>query len=339
MESSANGMWLTLIICTYMRPAAVRTLLDSVAAQVRRPDEVLVVDGSTDEATRDALSGRDYPFGIQYYKVPDEDRGLTRQRNYGIRRVSERCDIVAFLDDDTVLEANYFTEIIKTFQECPDAVGVGGYIVDGGWVKGQTPCGSKNYFSYDGWFRSDGQRTVLRQYFNLGPPPTPGVMPPESHGRSVSSFPPTGKSYPVEYFMGGVAAYRRNVLNSVVFSHYFEGYGLYEDLDFCLRLSKIGQCYLNTNARLYHYHEPDGRPNRFAYGKMVVRNGWYVWRVKYESPTFTAKYKWWAITWLLATIRLGNVFSGPRRLQAFSEAMGRYYGMITLLFVPPRVVR
>ena len=134
-------------------------------------------------------------------------------------------------------------------------------------------------------------------------------------------------------------SFRRCALQSVAFSKYFEGYGLYEDLDFCLRLSKLGSSYVNTAARLHHYHEPDGRPNWFKYGKMVVRNGWYVWRVKYEKPVFQARWKWWCITLLLATIRLMNVVSGPRRTQAMTEALGRYYGMLTVFVFPPQIER
>lgn len=339
IESKAHGMWLSLIICTYMRPAAVCTLLESVVAQVRLPDEVLIVDGSTDEATRDALRDHSYPFSFSYFKVPDKDRGLTRQRNYGIQRVSERCNIVAFLDDDTVLQPEYFAEIVKTFQKQPDAVGVGGYILEDGWIKGVPSGNVSRYFCIDGWYRRDGLRTVLRKYVKLGSPPCPCVMPPESHGRSIGSFPPSGRTYSVEHFMGGAASYRKAVFEDIAFSSYFEGYGLYEDLDFCLRLSKIGSCYVNTNAQLHHYHEPSGRPNRFTYGKMVVRNGWYVWRVKYERPSFSARYKWWAISILLATLRLGNALTGPHRRQALTEAVGRYAGMVSLLLVPPKVER
>jgi hypothetical protein len=39
---------------------------------------------------------------------------------------------------------------------------------------------------------------------------------------------------------------------------------------------------LNTAAQLHHYHDVQGRPNQYQYGKMVVRNGWYVWRVKIQ---------------------------------------------------------
>jgi hypothetical protein len=56
------------------------------------------------------------------------------------------------------------------------------------------------------------------------------------------------------------------------FSTYFEGYGLYEDTDFTLRVSKTGKLYLNT-AKLNHHHDASGRPNQYQYGKNGVRMG------------------------------------------------------------------
>ena len=92
--------------------------------------------------------------------------------------------------------------------------------------------------------------------------------------------------YLSEYYL---KYFRKIVFDSIWFSPYFEGYGLYEDADFTLRLSKIGKLYVNTNAQLGHFHDESGRPNKYQYGKMVVRNGWYVWRVKYPNPSLQFK--------------------------------------------------
>jgi hypothetical protein len=80
--------------------------------------------------------------------------------------------------------------------------------------------------------------------------------------------------------MGGVSSYRKEVFEKQQFSNYFEGYGFMKML-ILLEGSKNGKTYLNTAAQLYHYHDVQGRPNQYQYGKMV-RNGWYVWRVKIQ---------------------------------------------------------
>ena len=161
-------------------------------------------------------------------------------------------------------------------------------------------------------------------------------MPDFSHGLSIGFLPPTGKTYPVEFFMGCSASFKNELFQKVGFSEYFEGYGLYEDMDFCLRASREGQLYVNTEALLFHYHEESGRPNHFQYGKMVIRNGWYVWRVKYPDPDLKASFKWHSTAFLLTLVRLGNVINTNKRLQALTESMGRMAGWISLIFKKPK---
>jgi len=137
--------------------------------------------------------------------------------------------------------------------------------------------------------------------------------------------------------MGGVSSFRMSVFNTLQFSEYFEGYGLYEDADFTIRLSKIGKLYVNTSACLEHFHEASGRPNQFNYGKMVVRNGWYVWRIKNSNPSFSARFKWNSIVLLLILIRCSNTFTSTKKREAFSESFGRVVGRISLIFNKPKI--
>jgi len=319
-----------------MRPKPVLQLLQSVRIQTMYPDEILIVDGSVDDATQNVLEENHFS-NLHYFKVEDKDRGLTRQRNFGISKVASTSDIVCFLDDDTVLENNYFEEILKTYQIFPEAQGVGGYIAN------ETDCefAGDNYqptvneYYFDGWKRKDGSRFVLRKKLGLDSDCPPGYSSLYSHGRSIGFLPPSGKIYQVEQLMGGVSSFRKNVFNQLKFSTYFEGYGLYEDADFSLRLAKIGKLYINTSALLNHYHDASGRPNQYHYGKMVVRNGWYVWRVKNPKPDFKAKFKWNAITIVLTLVRYTNVVTTNERKKALTEALGRTIGWFSLLLNKP----
>jgi len=316
-----------------MRPVPLKRLLESVMAQTRLPDEVLVVDGSTNAETTILIEQSAYK-NLRYFKVPDTERGLTRQRNYGIARVSIDTEIVCFLDDDTLLFPDYFEQLLSTYQKHPKAAAVGGLIVNEvSWIKvpdNYKP--KKNEYVYDGYKRKDGSRFVLRKMLGLDSDVPPAHFPEFGHGRSVGFLPPSGKIYPVQQIMGGVSSFRKEVFERMQFSTYFEGYGLYEDADFSLRLSKTQKLYVNTAARLEHHHEPDGRPNQYHYGKMVVRNGWYVWRVAHPHPSLKAKLKWHAITILLTKIRFVNILTTPKRKAAFSEALGRTVGWWSLFF-------
>ena len=329
-------MVFTLIICTYKRSQPLLKLLLSVQHQTLYPNEILIVDGSPDDFTKEMLTQNSFQ-NLKYFKVDENDRGLTKQRNYGIARVEEASEVVCFLDDDTILEPNYFEEIIKTYSLFPEVLGVGGYITnETNWTKTTSDYQAKvNEFFYDGWKRKDGSRFVWRKKLGLDSNRPPGCLPEFSHGRSIGFLPPSGKIYEVEQLMGGVSSFRKSVFKEFQFSTYFEGYGLYEDADFTLRLSKVGKLYINTNAQLGHYHDASGRPNKYDYGKMVVRNGYYVWRVKYPNPSFKAKIKWHLITLLLTAIRFTNVATTSKRKEALTETLGRISGWFTLFFNPP----
>ena len=111
------------------------------------------------------------PFqNLNYFLVPNEERGLTKQRNYGVARVAQESEVICFLDDDTILEPQYFEEIIRTYQVYPEALGVGGYISnESKWIKvADDYKPTIHEFAYDGWKQKDGSRFVMRQKIRLG---------------------------------------------------------------------------------------------------------------------------------------------------------------------------
>lgn len=315
-----------------MRPKALVLLLDSVNIQSLYPNDIVVVDGSLNDETQAILLQKNYK-NLNYVKVDENNRGLTKQRNFGIKNSDKNSKIVCFLDDDVVLKNNYFEVLISTYNIHSDALAVGGYITNEVFWEKSGESKNKNKFYYDGWMRQEPSRFKIRRWFGLLPDTPPAVLPTFGHGRSVSFLPPSGKIYGVEQIMGGVSSYKREVFNKLSFSKYFEGYGLYEDTDFSLRIAKIGKLYVNTNAQLAHYHEPSGRPNYFKYGKMVIQNGWYVWRIKYQKPSITARIKWYATALLLAFVRSINILTTKNRWQALQESTGRFWGMFTLIFI------
>ncbi len=328
----------SLIICTYMRPEPLLRLLNSVKIQTLYPNEILIIDGSTNAKTEEILKFNSFKK-LNYFRANDTQRGLTKQRNFGIQKVSSEAEIICFLDDDTVLENDYFEKLLSAYEIYPNTLGVGGYITNEVvWTKSKTLT-SKNKFFYDGFERNEPQRFRVRRFFGLQPNTKPCILPEFSHGRSVSFLPPSDKIYKVEQFMGGVSSFKKQVFDTLSFSTYFEGYGLYEDADFTLRLSKIGELYVNTSARLSHYHDVSGRPNKFKYGKMVARNGWYVWRVKHPNPSLKNRLKWNLTFILLMKLRFVNVFTTRNRMEAISEGFGRFFGWLSLIFNKPTIER
>ena len=174
-------------------------------------------------------------------------------------------------------------------------------------------------------------RNVLRNYFCLSSNLNPGAMPTYSHGRTCG-FPMTGRTYEVDLLIGMSMSFRKSVFEKINFSAFFKGYGLYEDADFSLRALKYGKNVVNTRVKLSHYHASSGRPNHYHYGTMVVRNGWYVWRVKNPNPTIKDHFRWTAITILLTLIRFSNTFTHKNKKAALTESIGRTIGWFSLIF-------
>jgi glycosyltransferase involved in cell wall biosynthesis len=329
----------SLIICTYNRRKAIEILMNSVVHQSLYPNQIVIVDGSLNNETNFYFETTHFK-NLDYFLVDTSNRGLTKQRNFGISKVNDTSEIIFFLDDDTILEEHYFSEIIQTYKKFPTAFGVGGYITNEvKWIQNTIDYKENSrYFTYDGFHRTEDKRFVLRKKIGLDSDVLPGFTTLFSHGRSLSYLPPSGKIYKVEQLMGGVSSFKKEVLDIHKFSTYFEGYGLYEDAEFTIRISKFGQLYLNTNAKLEHHHDESGRPNRYNYGKMVVRNGWYVWRTKNPNPNMIHRIKWHSITILLTLIRIANILTTKKRKEAFTESLGRTVGWFSIIFNKPKII-
>lgn len=329
-------MMFSLIICTYQRAEALNRLLASVAIQTTYPDEILIIDGSKDLETQQSIASQTIK-SLKYFKVEEKNRGLTRQRNFGIEKLNSQSEIVCFLDDDVVLEPDYFKAVLEAFSSDSHIVGVGGVAINENlWKPSSRKHSTDKVYVFEGFERNESQRFYLRNKLGLQSQELPGIMPNFSHGRTYG-YPLTGKNYEVDLLIGMSMNFRRKVIDAEKFSLYFDGYGLYEDADYCLRALKYGKNVMCTAALLEHHHDPAGRPNLYKYGKMVIRNGWYVWRVKYPNPSIDARFKWNATALLLTLIRFTNVITTNDKKGALRETIGRTVGWWSLFFNKPKL--
>lgn len=324
-------LFVSLIICTYKRAESLQKLLLSIRDQEVMPNEILIIDGSPDNQTREMILC-DFPTEVEYFQVSPEQRGLTKQRNFGISKVNKPADVVAFLDDDTVLTSNYFAVMEETFRQNPAIGGLGGVAInEDPWIKisDGAKLNPKKTYSFEGYYVRETLRNKVRNYLGLNSPHGSFQMGDFSHVRA-SGFPQTGKFYTVDLLIGMSFAFRKSIIDKQIFSLFFDGYGLYEDADYSIRAQRYGINVIHTGLQLYHFHHPSGRPDQFKYGKMVIRNGYYVWRLKYPDPGINAKIKWHLTAGLLTVIRGTNVISGPNRGAALQEFFGRIAGWWSL---------
>lgn len=115
--------FISVIVPTRNRAALLDRLLKSLA-RVRYPTwEVIVVDdGSTDDTRRVVEQHRDSGLPVSYHYQTWQKMGAAR--NLGISRA--RGIIVAFTDDDCVVEPGWLGAIADAFEAHPETLGVQG---------------------------------------------------------------------------------------------------------------------------------------------------------------------------------------------------------------------
>jgi GT2 family glycosyltransferase len=113
----------SVVICTRDRPAELARCLASLPAQSLTPDEIIVVDNASvsDETRQVSLNA-----GVRY--VRESRPGLDIARNTGARAC--RGEIVAYTDDDVVLDENWLKRLVGAFDE-PDILAVTGLVLPG----------------------------------------------------------------------------------------------------------------------------------------------------------------------------------------------------------------
>ena len=90
-------MRVSIIIPTYNRADLLPKTLDSVLAQTRRPDEIIVVDDGSTDSTADVLAA--YPAPV--ITLRQTNQGRSAARNAGMARSSG--DLLMLLDSDDLL--------------------------------------------------------------------------------------------------------------------------------------------------------------------------------------------------------------------------------------------
>lgn len=107
-------MTISLIIPTFNRQATLKRALDSVLQQSLLPDEIIVIDdGSTDASA--AMINTEFP---QVQNIYQENQGVSAARNKGIRQA--KGEWIALLDSDDTWFTEKLERQIKALQQAPE---------------------------------------------------------------------------------------------------------------------------------------------------------------------------------------------------------------------------
>ena len=123
----------TVVVATRERTGSLAACLDSLARLEYPNYEVVVVDNDpiTDDTAK-LVRHRAEP-GIRYAR--EDRRGLAAAHNYGLQLAEGT--IIAFTDDDVIVDRHWLTEVARAFQADTDVACVTGLILPAGL---QTPA-------------------------------------------------------------------------------------------------------------------------------------------------------------------------------------------------------
>jgi cellulose synthase/poly-beta-1,6-N-acetylglucosamine synthase-like glycosyltransferase len=104
-------MRISVIIITRNVEEFMTDCLDSLVSQSRKPDELIIVDAESTDATHAIVNkyAKEHHFIKMYVKALQKGES----RNFGVSMASG--DIVAFLDADTIVNSLWVEEMLKAF--------------------------------------------------------------------------------------------------------------------------------------------------------------------------------------------------------------------------------
>jgi GT2 family glycosyltransferase len=193
--------------------------LDSLKAQTYEPIEVVIVDNGSKDGSVEYLQ-ENYPE-VKLVTFP-VNTGFSPAVNAGIK--ASTGEMVALLNNDTVVDPNWMSELIKAMNEHPEA--------------GSAGC---KMLAYDDHTLLDGAGDGYRR----------GGLP----GRIGHKERDTGRFNRKRYLLGacgGAALYRRELFEAI--GYFDEDYFAYlEDVDIGLRAQAAGfKCIYVPTSIVYH---------------------------------------------------------------------------------------
>lgn len=157
---------ITVVVCTRDRARLLRTALDALFAIDYPHFDIVVVDNAPRTSETADMIRADYPSD-QLTLVTEPTPGLARARNTGLLRATG--DIVAFTDDDVLVDPLWLRELVAGFDLDPTVACVAG-LVPSGELRNRV----QGYFDE----RVSWSKNLTQRVFSLAaPPPTSPLFP------------------------------------------------------------------------------------------------------------------------------------------------------------------
>ena len=123
---SNNKLTISTIIPTFNRAELLGQALQSVLAQTRLPDEIIVVDDGSSDHTAEVAA----EYGSQVHYIKQDNKGVAVARNVGLREA--QGDVVTWLDSDDLWQPDFLATMASALENKPklDGVYCGFYHID-----------------------------------------------------------------------------------------------------------------------------------------------------------------------------------------------------------------
>jgi len=295
-NTDSTRLVISAVIPTRNRPQDLLRAVESVVGQRRLPDELVIVDQSADDKSREGVVDYFGRIGSAIKLVYIHDvrvRGLVEAKARGVQE--SNGTVISFLEDDVVLRPGYFSKLEQGFLAHPEMLGCSGVVT---WAAVQRPAYR--------WFFNLFHRGI----FHDPRVSLHGYCEDAGEGRLILS----------RYLSGGLSAYRREVFDRVRFDTVNDFFML-EDIEFSTRAVKIfgdRHFYINTAVCLEHHMSPINRERSGPRWERKFREYVCFYKKHREEP--------WAhlhLTWLLVGLGLEAVFASLRML-----SLGPFFGAV-----------
>lgn len=238
-----QAMKTAVVISSVSRPRILHETVVSLGKQTCLP--IMIVLSLCDTASVSNETAQ-----LPLIRIIQGARGLTRQRNMGVRVVPPEADCVLFLDDDIELSPNYIESMQRMFTRNPNVV------------------------MESGISAADGLR--------IGRPLTR-----EEASAAVLKLRCESKTEAAEGAYGCNMFVRCSLLRRVQFDERLPLHSWLEDYDFSVRSQPFGQVVWNYETCVAHLGAQRGcRERGFLVGYTQLANSHYLWR-KGTIPSLT----------------------------------------------------
>ncbi len=244
---------ISAIVPTIGRADALTALFESLLAQTRRPDEVIVADGSGGADIRTlAAAPRWRAAGLDVRYLSVQPPNAVAQRKAAIAEA--RGSLLLLLDDDVVPEPGCVNALVSCL-ESRGAVAVSADFSNHDWPPPTTLwrwyLRVRHGIAGQAW-----QGKVIGPLLRFGYHPVPDTP------------------VPMEWLGSGNSLVRRDAYDRAGgFSDFFlHRSTINEDVDLGLKLARVGAILLCPSARMAHMHAPGGRASIRALAEDDIYN-------------------------------------------------------------------